>query len=350
MNDDTSRGTEDPETAPSDATTANPQKEGRRRLLTRRNFLRATGAVVGAGVVGTGGFLVYNRYQRFGRIAEHVVPDHRVNLPAAYPRMVVTRGLNPALNVRAAIERLGGIRQFISPSDVVVVKPNIGFDRRPEQAATTHPEVVAEVVRLCREVGPERLIVTDCPTGRSGRAFELSGILDSARTAGAEVIHPEDSRHLTVQLSERLGTWDVLEPFVIATKIINVPIAKHHSSASVTAGMKNWIGITTKTRPMFHTSLQQTIAELAALMRPTLTVVDASRVMTRDGPRGGSLDYVRPVNMVAAGVDPVALDAWACQLLNLSGDDIPEALHIAERMGLGQIDLEALQPLEIAVD
>lgn len=332
----------DPESAggPGEAGAARPK-----RLLTRRRVLLGIGGVAGAGALGAGGFLLADRYRRFGRRAGHVIPDHRVGLPASVPRIVIARGVDPARNVRAAVERLGGMSRFVTPEDVVVVKPNIGWDRTPEQGANTHPDVVAEVVRLCRDARARRVVVSDCPVRRSRSAFERSGILAAARAAGAEVVAPEDSRYIPVEVSERLGTWDVLEPFVVATKVINVPVAKHHDLTGVTCGLKNWIGITGKLRVMFHDDIQRSIAELAALMRPTLTVVDASRVLMHHGPVGGSLDDVKPVRTVAAGVDPVALDAWACSLFG--GGALPENLHLAAAMGLGQVDFAALAPVEI---
>jgi uncharacterized protein (DUF362 family) len=261
--------------------------------------------------------------------------------------MVIAHGADPAVNTRAAIDRLGGMARFVSAEDVVVIKPNIGWERNVDQAANTHPAVVAEVTRTCLEVGPERVIVCDCPVSDPQRAFERSGILLAATEAGAEVILPQNSTYNTVQLSERLGTWDVLEPFVAATKLINVPVAKHHNLSGTTAGLKNWIGITGKFRGMFHTNLQKTIAELSALMRPTLTVVDASRVLMDTGPEGGSLSHVQQLRMVAAGVDPVALDAWAFSLFGKGPEDLPEFISLAEEMGLGKADYNALSPVTI---
>ncbi|MFO7688981.1 MAG: DUF362 domain-containing protein [Cryobacterium sp.] len=334
MTDPTSR-TDSEETCP----------EAPRRLFTRRRVLLGVGGLTGAAVLGAGGFLLHDYGRRFGRGAEYLIPDHRVGLEPAAPRMVIAHGVDPACNVRAAVERLGGMSRFVTPADVVVVKPNIGWERTAEQGANTHPEVVAEVVRLCHEAGAGRVIVSDCPVRSSSGAFERSGILAAALAAGAEVILPEESRYLAVEISPRLGTWDILEPFVIATKLINVPVAKHHDLTGVTAGLKNWIGITGKLRVMFHQDLQRSIAELAALMRPTLTVVDASRVLMEHGPAGGSVHDVKPVRTIAAGVDPVALDAWACSLFGVA--TLPANLSLAASMGLGQVDFAALGPVEI---
>jgi uncharacterized protein (DUF362 family) len=319
----------------------------KKRLITRRRILIGGGAVVAAGALAGGGFLTYDRYRRFGRDADSYIRDHRVDLAASVPPIVIAHGTDPALNVRAAIDRLGGMDRFVGPDDVVVVKPNIGFDRAPDQAANTHPEVVAEVARLCLEESPLRVIVCDCPVAESRRAFDRSGIMQAALEVGAEVVLPEESSYHTVEISPRLGTWDVLEPFVIATKIINVPVAKHHSLTNTTAGMKNWIGITGKLRVMFHNDIERSIAELAALMRPTLTVVDASRVLMETGPKGGSLGAVKQVGAVAVGVDPVALDAWAYSLWGVGPNELPPLFELAEGMGLGRAALYTGAPIEV---
>jgi uncharacterized protein (DUF362 family) len=313
-----------------------------RRLLTRRRVLLG---LAGAGVVGVGGFLGQDQVRRFARPAERVIPDHRIELPSTTPKMVIARGADPVRNVRAAVERLGGMSRFVSSMDVVVIKPNIGWDRTAEQGANTHPDVVAEVVRLCREVGPRRLIVCDCPVRNSRSALQRSGILAAASTAGAEVIAPEDSRYHAVQVSKRLGTWDILEPFVLATRVINVPVAKHHPLTGVTCGLKNWFGITGRPRLTLHEDVQRSIAEFAALMRPTLTIVDASRVLMVNGPAGGNLDDVKQVRTIAAGTDPVALDAWAMGLF--TGEVLPASLGLAAQLGLGRVDWAALSPVEI---
>ncbi|MEE4272146.1 MAG: DUF362 domain-containing protein [Thermoanaerobaculales bacterium] len=319
----------------------------KRRFFTRRRFLMAGGSVVAAGGFGVGGTWIYNRRQRFGRDATAVIPDHRVEVSSALPRMVIAKGPDPAINVRACVQRIGGMERLIDRSDVVLVKPNIGWRRPPEHAANTHPDVVAEVIRLCIEAGPKRVIVTDCPVRKSAPAFEWSGIGEAAAAAGAEVVIPEDSTYKAVLISRRIGVWDVLEPFVSATKIINVPVVKTHSEMSAIAGMKNWFGITTKARMVWHNDLDRSIVELAQLMRPTLTVADASRVMMRGGPAGGGIGAVKQVGAVAAAFDPVAIDAWAGSIFGFGPDELPPYIHLAEEAGLGKVDFRSLQPLEI---
>ena len=155
----------------------------RRSLFTRRRVLLGVGGVFGVGVLGSGGFFLADHLKRFARSAHAVIPDHRVDVPDAVPRMVIAHGPDPGRNARAVVERLGGMARFVGPSDVVVIKPNIGWDRTAEQGANTHPFVVGELVRMCREARCRRVIVSDCPVRRSRTAFERSGIL---RVAGRD--------------------------------------------------------------------------------------------------------------------------------------------------------------------
>ena len=318
-------------------TLSNDKNNEQPSTLSRRRWLWLTGGATGLAAVGA----VYAAFEM--RLAHSLLataaamPDHRVKLPATSPRLVIAHGKNPTLNLRAALERLGGLNRLITRDDIVLIKPNVAWERVPFQAATTHPDVVAELVRACREAGAREVIVTECPVDNAERCFERSGILKAARDAGARVILPSESTYVDVKIPGKLGTWPILEPFATATKIINVPIAKHHGSARVTAGMKNWIGITDKRRKLFHADLDGSIAALAALMRPTLTVVDATRVLMRNGPKGGSLDDVRETGALAVSTDPVAIDCWATELLEAHLTDV-KYLKLAADRGLGQLD------------
>ncbi len=303
----------------------------------------AGAASAAAGALGSAVFATHRACARYATQPELAIADHRVTLPPDKPKLVIARGADPARNVSRALAELGGMASFVKRGDVVLIKPNIAWERTPAHAANTDPRVVAAVVKACKEAGADEIIVTDCPCHVPERTFRSSGIRAAAEAAGAKVILPEMLRHRKVLISKRLGTWEVLEAFTQADKIINVPIAKHHGSARVTAGLKNWIGITLRARSEFHTSLDETIAELGALMRPSLTIVDATRVLVRNGPQGGNLADVREENALAASVDPVAIDAWAAELLGAKLSDV-EYIALAEKKGLGTADYRSLKP------
>jgi uncharacterized protein (DUF362 family) len=274
------------------------------------------------------------------------VAEHHFTVPpdSSLPDVVVAQGEDPGALVRKSLEELGGIRRFISRGDVVVIKPNIAWDRTPEQAANTNPQVVEEMVLLCQEAGAKKVIVTDVSCNDPRRCFQRSGIAQAAREAGAEIILPEERLFKEVDLrGESLGSWPVLEPFVAADKMINLPVAKHHSLTSVTLGMKNWYGILGGQRSRLHQRIHESLVDLADFMRPTLTLIDAYRVLVRNGPTGGSLGDVELKKTVLAGTDPVALDAYAAKAYwGLDQQSLPY-LRMASARGLGKSDFEKVR-------
>jgi uncharacterized protein (DUF362 family) len=277
--------------------------------------------------------------------------NFQVPADEALPEMVVVQGDDPARLARRAIQELGGIRRFVSRGDVVVIKPNVAWDRTAEQAANTNPLVVAEVARLCLEAGARRAIVTDVSINDPRSSFARSGIAAAARAAGAEVILPEERLFREVDLrGQMLTSWPVLEPFLSADKIINIPIAKHHSLTGSTLGMKNWFGILGGPRQRLHQHIHESLADLADFMRPTLTLIDAFRVLLRNGPGGGNPADVALKKTLIAGTDPVALDAYVAQAYwNLDWHTL-RYLKLASDRHLGTLDFETVRTRFVTTD
>jgi uncharacterized protein (DUF362 family) len=299
---------------------------------------------VAAGTAGLGFWLSERSERPQSALAMNVKRSHTVMDDPALPEMVVIQGDDPERLARQAIEELGGIRRFVSRTDIVVVKPNIGWDRTPEQAANTNPLIVAEIVRQCWDAGAKKVIVTDVSCNEPRRCFQRSGIADAATREGAEVILPDLTRFKDVDLQgEILREWPVFEPFLHADKIINVPIAKHHSLTGTTLGMKNWYGILGGPRHQLHQKINESLVDLADFMRPTLTVIDCYRVLIRNGPTGGNLEDVVLKKTLIAGTDPVALDAYAAKAYwNLEVSALPYLQMAAER-GLGTYQFEKIR-------
>jgi len=318
----------------------NPASNG---SMTRREamlqLLRLTGA--GAGTAAAAVWLSGRSAPPLSTVAANVHRDHTVASDAALPEMVVVQGDDPRALVRRAFADLGGVGRFIAQHDVVVLKPNIAWDRTPEQAANTNPDVVAETVKQCWAAGAKRVIVTDVSCNEAERCFHRSGIAAAARGEGAEVILPDPARFREVNLGgEILQSWKVFEPFLIADKVINLPIAKHHDLTGATLGFKNWYGILGGERNRLHQQIHQSLVDLAAFMLPTLTLIDCYRVLLRNGPTGGNVEDVAVHKTLVAGTDPVALDAYVAKAYwNLDADALPY-LKLAEKRGLGRSDFE----------
>lgn len=313
---------------------------GRRQALAK--LLRLAG--LSAAVVGAGLWFRGRSRRPEERFTTYVKRDFEIAGDPNLPEMVITQGDEPRRLVRDAIEELGGIRRFISRGDVVVIKPNIGWDRTPEQAANTNPHVVAEVVRLCQEAGAAKVILTDVSCNEPRRCFERSGIAGAARSEGAQVILPEERKFREVDLrGDVLRLWPVFEPFLAADKMINIPIAKHHSLTGATLGMKNWYGILGGQRQRLHQHIHESLVDLADFMRPTLTIIDAYRVLMRNGPTGGNLDDVVFKKTLIAGTDPVALDAYAAKVYWDLDSQTLRYLRLATDRGLGTMDFQKVR-------
>ena len=315
-----------------------------RRLVLRR--LGQSGALLGvSGALAALGIGARGRFRAASTLRS--VRDHRVPDEPARPPLVVASGHSPAAMVRAALAERGGIGRFVKHGDTVLVKPNMAWDRSPEQGANTHPDVVAELVRQCRAAGASRVLVADNPVHDASRVAERSGIGLATASAGGELVLPAACGFEPATIGGSvLERWDVLSVLFRADRLINVPIVKHHSLSRLTCGFKNHMGLIGGSRGRLHQEIHAGLMDLAAAFRPTLTVVDATRVMMRNGPTGGRLDDLRVANLVAAGTDPVACDAWAARQLGLDPWDVPHVAQ-AEGRGLGHVAAGAGSVLEV---
>jgi uncharacterized protein (DUF362 family) len=312
----------------------------RREVLIK--LLRVAGA--GAGAAGLGVWLSEHSWRPETALAMAAKHGHTVAADPMLPEMAIIQGDDPTQLARQAVEELGGMRRFISRGDIVLVKPNIGWDRTPEQAANTNPDVVAELVRQCSNAGAKRVIVTDVSCNDARRCFQRSGIAEAAKLAGADVILPEPSRFKEVDLQgEVLHAWPVFDPFLNVDKVINIPIAKHHGLTGTTLGMKNWYGMLGGQRNQLHQKIHESLVDLADFVRPTLTIIDCYRILVRNGPTGGNLEDVLLKKTLVAGTDPVALDAYVAKAYwNMEVDALPY-LKMAASRGLGTYQFEKVR-------
>lgn len=289
-----------------------------------------------AGIVGAGGFLLHDP------TGDTTLPDPtrddrrlrnyfaEIDFPASNPRISVAVGNEDRIGqmVRAAIGGLDpskGMARFVSDGDVVLIKPNVGFDRPPQLGATTNPEVLGHVIRLCRQAGARTVLVTDNPIESPEVCFAKSKIGPVARAEGAHVVLPAQSQFASLivrdappdaQQGEVLQHWPVLFlPLDRAAKVIGVAPVKDHNLCSASMTLKNWYGLLGGRRNRFHQAIHETISDLGMMMSPTLVIADATRVMMNNGPTGGRMSDVRPGGnlerpAIVASVDPVACDAW----------------------------------------
>lgn len=263
------------------------------------------------------------------------------------PPLAVRKGQDIPLLVRETINALGGMEHFVKQGDVVVVKPNIGWDRTVELAANTHPEVVKALTQLCLEAGAKQVRIFDRTCNDERRCYMQSGIrpaVESIRSdrVSIEYIDRRAFKELAIDGGQAFDRWEFYMPVIEADRLINVPVAKHHSISRLTLGMKNLMGVIGGNRGRLHHNIAESLSDIASVIHSDLTVVDATRILTANGPQGGRIEDVRKLDTLIASPDIVAADAYAATLFGLNPAQVP-TVAAAARRGLGVMDLKQVR-------
>jgi uncharacterized protein (DUF362 family) len=292
--------------------------------MTRRKFLKTTAAGIALGFAGRPSF----------SIAKEEVD------------LAVISG-DPVAATKKALDALGGISRFVKKGQRVVLKPNMSFTRTPEFGATTHPQVVATVAQACMEAGAQQVLVLDHTLHRAELCLERTGIREACKNiSGVHVLTLQERkffREIKIPQGKVLERVEVMKEVLDSPVLINIPVAKSHSATGVSMGIKGLMGLIWD-REIFHSqvNMNQALADLAAVIKPQLTILDATRALTSGGP-GGPGEVKKP-NLIIAGIDPVAVDSYGVSVVpwygqNFKGRQV-EHLQIAHQRGLGKIDIE----------
>ncbi len=252
--------------------------------------------------------------------------------------LVLVRGGTREEAIAAALEALGGISQFAPKGKTVVVKPNIGWDRLPVQGANTDPDLVAALVKVFVN-HKAKVEVFDSTCNAAQRCYRRSGIETAAKQAGAKVSYVHEKRFEKIKLprGKVLKDWLIYKDYLRADLRVNVPILKHHSLAGLSMGLKNLMGVMGDPRPSIHREFDLKLIDITQEILPELTVLDARRVLRRNGPQGGNPDDVEVMNCLIAGFDPVAVDGEGARLFGTDPRSLPYLVE-AENRGLGYLD------------
>jgi len=304
---------------------------GCKQGMTRRQFLKATAAgVVVCGVTGS---------SPIARAGEE------------YDLAVISG--DPVAATKKALEAMGGISRFVKKGQRVILKPNMSFAKTPDAGATTHPSVVVTVAQACIDIGAQQVLVIDHTLQRAEVCLERTGIREACKNiSGVHVLTLQDRkffREIKIPQGKVLERVEVVREVLDNSVLINIPVAKSHSATGVSMGMKGLMGLIWE-RESFHAQLNinQAIADLGTVIKPQLTILDATRALVSGGP-GGPGDVKKP-NLIIAGVDPVAVDSYGVSIVpwygqNFKGRQV-EHLLIAHQRGLGKIDVDQLKILK----
>ena len=287
-----------------------------------------------------------------------VVPLFRVRPLAAEEKpqgqsvVAVAKGKDYEALVAKVLEPLGGMKAFVKPGARVVVKPNIGWDRKPELAGNTHPDVVKAVVKLALAADAKQVLVFDRTVNDARRCYVASGIqaaVESIQDKRAQCSFCDAKKYVPVDIqnAKSLTKFDFYKD-ALETDCdcyINVPIAKHHNEAKLTLGLKNAMGVIGGNRGAIHQKIHQRVADLNLVIRPKLTLMDATRILLRNGPSGGNPADVKVLDTLVASADIVAVDAYSTSFFDLKPQDVG-AIAAAKELGLGESDLSKVKVVE----
>jgi uncharacterized protein (DUF362 family) len=249
----------------------------------------------------------------------------------------------PAQLLEAALAALGGMAQFVKNGDVVVVKPNMGWDRAPEYAANTNPDLIVAIVRSCYQAGAREVKIFDRTCNNPRRCYQNSKIEEMAKAADANISQIRQNKFTTIKLKNgrELKEWPVYDDFLEADKVINVPVAKHHSLSQISLGTKNLMGVLGDNRGSLHNGFETKLADICSEILPNLTIIDAYRILTANGPSGGNLSDVKLQRSLIASACMVTADVVGLELFSLSLSQVGHIQEMVNR-GMNKFDLKNL--------
>jgi uncharacterized protein (DUF362 family) len=318
-----------------------------KRRLTRRNFFKLCVALAGLFFLSGKGLTSWGIRQAQAESSN----GRRKKSSRGKHDLVVASGEDPYDLVVKAMDAMGGMSRFVSKQDVVVIKPNIGWDRTPEQAGNTNPFVVAALVELAFKAGAKKVKVFDMPCNDARRCYESSGIRRAAEEKGASVFFADKWNTVPAHFSYEspMEGWPVLRDALECDTFINVPILKHHGLTRLTLSMKNLMGVCAGERGQIHQNIGKKLVDLTDFIQPDLTVIDAYRVLLRNGPTGGDLADVEKPETIIVSHDATLADTFSCQLMGVSWREIPYLQHADMRkFGLNNLELADILDLRKA--
>ena len=332
-----------------------PNKDYKSELLTRRELLRR-GLVLGTVTAATGYVALAPEHMPWSRLDStglrglpqpepFTLPDFSVAKPIHGADVGLGRNGSLLEKLRKSLDAVGGITHYIQPNDVVLIKPNVAFDRSPQLGATTNPDILEALIKLllvdCRA---KEVRVADNPIESPADCFAKSGIRLASEKAGAQVYLPDGNAFKTLYTpgAKLIEQWDFFQrPFKNVTKVIGIAPVKDHNLCHASMGVKNWYGLLGGRRNQFHQDIHEIISDLSIMIKPTLTILDGTHVLMANGPTGGDPANVKNAEAVLTGVDAVAMDAWAFEhLLDRPKDKLPEYLAKSEAKGSGKVDYQ----------
>lgn len=256
---------------------------------------------------------------------------------------------------RVAVDLIGGIKSIVKKGQRVLIKPNMSFTRSPEDASNTNPEVVKTIAIMCKEAGASKVMILDHTLAPGKACIQVSGIGPACREVDKNMVravnNPSFYKQVNISQAKSLTKTDVVKEALKADVLIAVPVAKSHSATGVSLSMKGMMGLIYDRSIMHRMDLNETIVDLASLLKADLTVIDGTRVLSTGGP-GGPGNVLKKDTIIASR-DMVAADAYAVSAFEWYGKKFKPTqvkhIKLAHERGLGRADIENLSIKTIAL-
>lgn len=313
------------------------------KKISRKGFVKLCG-------IGMASLALDNALLKFAFGQDNVSTGRAVKRIKGLHDLVAANGADPYAITVKAVEAMGGMGMFVKKNSVVLIKPNIGWDRSPEQAGNTNPHVVGALVDMCFKAGAKRVNIFDNTCNDSKRCYENSGIEKIAKEKGANVYFVDDWNVVKAKFSYKspMEGWPIYRDALECDTFINVPVLKHHGLTGLTLSMKNLMGICSGNRGLIHFDIGTKLAHLTDFIKPDLTVIDAYRVLKRNGPTGGDLEDVLDMKTVIISADPVLCDSYAAKLMDKEPLSV-SYINQAVKQNLGSADVDKADILAVNV-
>ena len=261
----------------------------------------------------------------------------------------IAKGTDIEKRTEEAVALLGGIEKFISTGDVVVIKPNLIYPSPPP--VTTHCLATGTMVRLCKQAGASRVLVVEgsAPVPKkqdhyiARDVFEVTGTREQVEKHGGEIVCLDEIESTRVKVPQGVlyREMELYDCILNADKIISVPVMKTQYDTDVSLGIKNFHGAIADDDKFwkFHKDdISQKLVDIVKVIKPCLTVIDATKGMEGTGPLAGtSVD----MDLTIASADVVSADAIGAYVMGI--DDPLEVDHIRianhQKVGNGKMEL-----------
>jgi len=258
-------------------------------------------------------------------------------------RVAIVKGTRPVETTVKALEMIGSdVDSVLSGKKPILIKPNYINSKHPSTGITTDSRVIEGIVKFLRERKIEEIIIGEgSGFGDTFKAFKVAGVDAVAERWGVKLVDLNKDEFIEVNPPNPLSLRKVrVAKTALESTIISVPKLKPHRIATVTLSLKNMMGALASKGSMHTGKLSQKIADLASILRPSISVVDGIIASEGHETSGNPVE----MNLVIAGTDPVAVDAVGAAVMGIPPTDVTHLL-LAEKKGLGTCNLEEITVL-----